>query len=223
MPGDVSEKDVEMKMKEIVCCLERSTASFEPKAVVKAFLQDVANAKKKRRQGGSCLPEKENPDGIHCWTQSWHGSIVDSWKDVINNVIKNNRISQIALSIPSTALLHRDKKALNPLFKICDKVGCSCSLLRSGLDHCQVPCMMSGIGSDDPTNSDSLLIELQNSKRCKTKNAFVNFAGESRGGLLPASVDDILKSRASLVALWNTSQNSLSQESVGWSQEQKII
>jgi hypothetical protein len=50
-------KDVETKMEEI--SVKRSTASFEPKAVVKEVLQDVANTKKKRRQGGRCLPEKE--------------------------------------------------------------------------------------------------------------------------------------------------------------------
>jgi hypothetical protein len=62
---DVSEKDVEMKMKEI--CLERSTASFEPKSVVKAVLQDVTNAKKKRRQEEVLSQRKKTPNGIHCW------------------------------------------------------------------------------------------------------------------------------------------------------------
>jgi hypothetical protein len=64
--GDVSEndmemkteKDMEMKMKGI--CLERSSAPFEPKVVVKVVLQDVTNTRKKRRQGGSSVvPEKE--------------------------------------------------------------------------------------------------------------------------------------------------------------------
>jgi hypothetical protein len=93
-----TEKDMEMKMKEI--CLERSSAPFEPKVVVQAVLQDVTNTIKKRRQGGSSLvPDKERPQ--------WY-SLLDCrlviGRLILEDVIKNDRISQIILLLLLTAL-----------------------------------------------------------------------------------------------------------------------
>jgi hypothetical protein len=57
-----------MKMREI--CHERSSAPFEPRVVmVKAVLQDVTNAQKKKRQGGSSVRQrKQDYNGAHHWT-----------------------------------------------------------------------------------------------------------------------------------------------------------
>jgi hypothetical protein len=59
----VSDKDVNVEMNMNEICHDRSSAIFEPKVVMKAGLQDVTNTKKKRRQGGSSLPEKQR----HQW------------------------------------------------------------------------------------------------------------------------------------------------------------
>jgi hypothetical protein len=174
-----TDKDVEMKMKEI--CLERSSAPFEPKVVVNAVLQDVTNTRKKRRQGGSSVvPDKERPQ--------WY-SLLDRrllmGRLILEDVIKNDRMSQIILLLPPTALLYRDNKVLDPLFKICDEVGYSYSVLRRGQDYYQVPCTIFGIGFDDPANTDSVLIQLKNAEWCETKRVSFYFAGkQSRGGLL---------------------------------------
>ena len=77
----------------------------------------------------------------------------------LEDVIKNDGASQIASQIPSTALLCRDKKLLNPTFNVRADVGCNCSVSRRSHDRCQVPsCSVSGVEFDTPKSADSTLL-----------------------------------------------------------------
>jgi hypothetical protein len=50
---------------------------------------------------------------------------LDVGRSMLEDVIKSGKISQIVLLIPSTALIYRNKKVLDPLFTFCNDVGCS--------------------------------------------------------------------------------------------------
>ena len=119
---------------------------------------------------------------------------------MLEDIINNDRKSQIILLILLTAALCQDNKALNPLFKICDQVGCSNSALHSGHDCCQVPCTLSNVGFNNATNAaNSTVTQLKTPKWREAKTVSLHFAGKSlRGGLLATSGNNILKSKALL-------------------------
>ena len=126
----------------------------------------------KRRQGGSSAPEKVRPQ----W-YSLSDPMLDMARLILKDVISNDKKSQIILVIPLTAVLYGDHKTLHPLFKICDSVGDNYSVSRNGHDYYQLPCTLSEIGFEAATNTDSILIQFENSEFCDKKTVSLYFAG----------------------------------------------